>query len=186
MTSTGVTKKVVLFLAMLAAVAAVRGAAAQTTCPNLYMTWHDPVSGAVLRSDPYVCGTDLCAGYRCKVGTEISPACYDSAQCAAACGGECVYVPTAQLDCQTMCSTGSGASSCDVVMTWYKRKTLIRSEPYDCTADACAGLRCLNGNEISPACYSASECSRSCKTGTCVDIPTLQQGDCNATLCGAS
>lgn len=166
--------------------------AADVVCSNLDMVWHDPVTGAVLRSDPYVCGSDLCGGYRCKVGTEISPACYDAAQCPAACAGECVLIPSAQLDCATLCDPGTSppppppAPTCEVDMTWYKRKQLIRTEPYDCTTDTCAGFRCLtkDGTEISPACYSARECARACLTGTCVGIPTLQQGDCNANLCG--
>jgi hypothetical protein len=178
-----VKKRVFPFVAALATVAIVGSVAAfastELTCPNLDMVWHDPESGAVIRSEPYVCGSDLCGGYRCKEGSEISPACYNADQCAAACAGECVYVPTAQLDCETMC----GSAGCGVVMTWYKGRTLLRSEPYECALDACAGSRCLDGNEISPACYSASQCAKSCKRGTCVDIQSLQEGDCNADLC---
>lgn len=149
------------------------------TCTNLNMVWHDPTTGAVIRSEPYACGSDLCGGYRCKEGNEISPACYNAQECAAACAGECVYVPTAQLDCATMCSS----AGCDVRMTWYQRRTLLRSDPYECSLDACTGYRCLVGNEISPACYSATECAKSCRKGKCVNIQTLQAGDCDATLC---
>jgi hypothetical protein len=174
--------KRVLVAVLLAAAGLVMAAPslAQVTCSDLNMVWHDPNTGAILRSEPYVCGSDLCAGYRCKAGNEISPACYNAAECPTACAGECVYVPTAQLDCQTMCS---GSVGCGIVMTWYKGRTLLRSDPYDCTADACAGYRCLKGSEISPACSTASQCAKSCKQGTCVNIPSLQTGDCNADLC---
>lgn len=176
-------RKVFLFVLTLGAVLLVRGgtvsASGEVTCPNLNMVWHDPTTGAILRSEPYMCGSDLCSGYRCKVGNEISPACYNASECPNACAGECVYVPTAQLDCATMCSS----AGCGVMMSWYKGKTLLRSEPYDCTVDACAGYRCLSGLEISPACYNASQCAKSCRKGTCVAIPSLQQGDCTAELC---
>ncbi|MEW6272999.1 MAG: hypothetical protein AB1689_27290 [Thermodesulfobacteriota bacterium] len=177
------TKRTFLLVAAVGAVLAARGgpasASTEVTCSSLSMVWHDPETGAVIRSEPYVCGADLCGGYRCKEGNEISPACYGEAECPVACGGECVHVPTAQLDCATMCN-GAG---CGIQMTWYKRRTLLRSEPYDCTADACTGFRCLDGSEISPACYTAAQCAKSCKSGTCVDVPALQQGDCNAALC---
>ena len=154
--------------------------ASGTTCETLNMVWHDPSSGAVIRSEPYECGADLCAGYRCKEGNEISPACYNAAECPDACAGECVSIPTAQLDCGTTCSS----AGCGVTMIWYKRGKLLREEPYECEADACAGYRCLDGSEISPACYTASQCSKSCKTGTCVSVPSLQgAGDCDGDLC---
>lgn len=175
-------RKAILSVTMLAAMLVFGGtvpARAEMTCPNLFMVWHSS-TGAVLRSEPYTCGSDLCGGYRCKEGNEISPACYNAQQCPVACTGECVYVPTAQLDCETMCSV----TDCGIVMTWYKGKTLLRSEPYDCALDTCAGYRCLEGDEISPACYSASQCAKSCRQGTCVEIPSLQDGDCNAELCG--
>ena len=168
--------------ALAAAVVAQRHTARASTeliCADLYMVWHDPESGEVLRSDPYVCGADLCGGYRCKEGNEISPACYSAAECPSACAGECIYIPTAQLDCENLCSS----TGCSLLMTWYKNRTLLRAEPYDCELDACAGYRCLVGNEISPACYDARQCARSCKNGTCVDIGSLQEGDCNADLC---
>ena len=180
---TTMKRKVFLFVAVLAALAVVRSAAVfastELPCPNLDMVWHDPQSGAVIRSEPYMCGSDLCGGYRCKEGNEISPACYNATECPLACAGECVYVPTAQLDCATMCTSGG----CGVEMTWYKGKTLLRSEPYECELDACDGFRCLNGYEISPACYSASECAKSCRKGACVDIPSVQAGDCNSEIC---
>lgn len=175
--------KAILFITIFTAGVVVPGVPvfASTTliCPELNMVWHDPKTDTVIRSEPYECGADLCDGYRCRVGNEISPACYSTEECVAACGGECVYVPTAQLDCATMCSS----AGCDVQMTWYKHKKLLRSDDYECSLDACTGYRCLMGDEISPACYSASECAKSCRKGTCVDIPSLQQGDCDSALC---
>lgn len=173
-----------LFLAGLATVllTGTAGAFASTevVCSELNMVWHDPQTGAIIRSEPYVCGADLCGGYRCKEGNEISPACYNADQCSIACAGECVDIQAAQLDCESLCAS----ADCGVVMTWYKNRTLLRSEPYVCETDACGGYRCLIGNEISPACYNASQCAKSCRKGTCVDIPSLQSGDCNADLCG--
>ena len=60
--------------------------------------------GRTARPSPYTCGNDLCAGYRCVVGNTISPACFTAEQCAAACAGACVDIPTASLDCSTMCA----------------------------------------------------------------------------------
>ena len=71
-------------------------------CSSLRMTWYDE-AGSLLQSIPYTCSEDLCAGFRCIVGDEISPACYDDLQCASACGGWCLSIPDAQFDCPALC-----------------------------------------------------------------------------------
>ncbi len=52
--------------------------------------------------------------------------------------------------------------------------------PYACGADLCQGFRCVLGNTISPACYTASQCADAC-AGDCVDVQTAQL-DCS-TMC---
>ena len=54
------------------------------------------------------------------------------------------------------------------------------SSPYTCGADLCGGFRCVIGDTISPACYSADQCAAAC-AGSCVDIQTAQL-DCT-TMC---
>jgi len=54
------------------------------------------------------------------------------------------------------------------------------SAPYTCGADLCGGFRCVVGNTISAACYTAAQCSEAC-AGSCVDVQTAQL-DC-ATMC---
>ncbi len=151
-----------------------------TTCGNLVYVWPGGTTG------PYTCGADLCAGFRCVVGNTISPACYAADQCAAACAGVCVDVPTAQLDCATMCTVQPPANepppvlpaTCDtLVYSWPDGATM----PYTCE-DSCVGQRCLTGTTISPECYTVPvECAAACPgpDGTCVDTPT---DDC-AGLC---
>jgi cysteine-rich repeat protein len=50
--------------------------------------------------------------------------------------------------------------------------------PYTCGKDLCAGYRCVVGNTISPACYTADQCAAAC-AGACVDVQTAQL-DCSA------
>ena len=48
---------------------------------DLEMVWE--IDGEVIRSDPYIYGTDLCPGFRCLLkdsNSEISPACYNEQQ----------------------------------------------------------------------------------------------------------
>jgi len=54
------------------------------------------------------------------------------------------------------------------------------TSPYTCGADLCAGFRCVTGNTISPACYSADQCAAAC-AGSCVDVQAAQL-DCK-TMC---
>ena len=140
------------------------------TCGNLVYSWPTGTTS------PYTCGADLCAGYRCVLGTTISPACYTAEQCAAACAGTCVHIPTAQLDCSTMCEVQPPANEpppvvpptcANLVYSWPDGSTL----PYTCD-DACAGERCVVGTTISPACYTPAECAAACD-GTCVDVQTI-------------
>jgi hypothetical protein len=48
---------------------------------DLEMVWE--IDGEVIRSDPYIYGTDLCPGFRCLLkdsNSEISPSCYNEQQ----------------------------------------------------------------------------------------------------------
>jgi hypothetical protein len=153
---------------------------AASTCGNLVYKWPNG------NTSPYTCGNDLCAGFRCVIGNTISPACYTAQQCASACGGACVDVQTAALDCSTMCTVQPPATepppptpSCANLSYGWPDGT---SMPYSCD-DTCAGQRCVSGSVISPECYGAGECDGStCPDGTCVDTPP---GDCSA-FCAAA
>lgn len=57
-------------------------------------------------------------------------------------------------------------STCgNLVFSWPSGTT----SPYTCGNDLCAGFRCVLGNTISPACYTADQCAAAC-SGTCVDV----------------
>jgi cysteine-rich repeat protein len=51
------------------------------------------------------------------------------------------------------------------------------TSPYTCGADLCGGYRCVVGDTISPACYTAEQCAAAC-SGACVDVQTAQL-DCS-------
>lgn len=57
-----------------------------------------------------------------------------------------------------------------IEMVW---QGMGRREPYDYSADLCAGYRCLNGTEISPSCLNYSECA-DCD-GACISIPEMRE-----------
>lgn len=153
---------------------------ASSTCGNLVYTWPTGTTA------PYTCGADLCGGYRCVIGNTISPACYTAGQCAAACGGSCVDVQTAQLDCSTMCavqppvSTPPPPATCDTLSYVWPDGTAM---PYSCD-DECHGQRCVTGSTISPECFKGNDCdATTCPDGTCVDTPP---DDCAAFCAAAS
>ena len=54
------------------------------------------------------------------------------------------------------------------------------TSPYTCGQDLCQGFRCVVGDTISPACYTADQCAAAC-AGSCVDVQTAQL-DCS-TMC---
>ncbi|MBU0980269.1 MAG: hypothetical protein KJ709_05655 [Nanoarchaeota archaeon] len=59
-------------------------------------------------------------------------------------------------------------------MVWYDHYgNEIRRDKYSYDGDTCSGYRCLDGNEISPSCYTYQECANSCDA-KCVHIPTMQ------------
>ena len=148
------------------------------SCGNLVYAWPNGTTA------PYTCGSDLCGGYRCVTGNTISPACFTAEQCAASCAGSCVDIPTASLDCGTMCTVQPPATqpppplpvTCDSLSYSWPDGT---STPYAC-ADSCTGQRCVVGTTISPTCYDPGACDAStCPDGTCVDVPA---DDCGS-LC---
>lgn len=144
---------------------------APATCGNLVYSWPNGTTS------PYTCGNDTCAGYRCVAGNTISPACFTAEQCAIGCAGECVDIPTASLDCSTLCSVQPPATepppvppaTCDDLFYSFPDGT---STPYACD-DTCIGQRCVTGTTISPTCYAPGACdATTCPDGTCVDTPT--------------
>lgn len=42
---------------------------------------------------------DLCGGYRCLTGNAISPSCFSASECAASCGGTCLFIPSMRDIC---------------------------------------------------------------------------------------
>ncbi|MFN2427192.1 MAG: MopE-related protein [Candidatus Binatia bacterium] len=86
--------------------------------------------------------------------------------------------------CSTLCLgtqpppvTPPPASTCgNLFFSWPTGLT----SPYTCGSDTCKGFRCLAGNTISPACYTAAQCADAC-SGDCVDIQTANL-DCT-TMC---
>jgi len=75
-------------------------------CTGLEMTW-----SGVGRRDPYTFSGDTCNGYRCLVGNEISPACYNDQQCTQICSGSCINILSAKTQCTTSPTLPSPAPS---------------------------------------------------------------------------
>lgn len=63
-------------------------------CNNLQMVWDDSN-----RADNYDYLNDSCNGFRCLIGSSISPSCYNSSQCKNACNGYCVDINDAKNKC---------------------------------------------------------------------------------------
>ena len=83
-------------------------------CAKVDMLWRAP-DGTVLRRDPncasgepspttfcYSFVADSCAGYRCLVHEDISPACYTLKECHAACRAHCVSIPGMRQRCSAI------------------------------------------------------------------------------------
>ncbi|MEM4240016.1 MAG: hypothetical protein QXM31_00720 [Candidatus Woesearchaeota archaeon] len=69
-------------------------AAQAAGCAGIQMVWEQG------RRENYTYAADLCTGYRCLRGNEISPACHNAVSCPAACtDGTCVYIPDAKQQC---------------------------------------------------------------------------------------
>ena len=86
-------------------------------------------------------------------------------------------------DCNSLClgnqtpGAPQASQTCgNLVYSWPSGTT----SPYTCGADLCMGYRCVQGNTISPACYTAEQCAAAC-VGSCVDVQTAQM-DC-ANMC---
>ncbi|MFN2376822.1 MAG: MopE-related protein [Candidatus Binatia bacterium] len=87
-------------------------------------------------------------------------------------------------DCSSLClgtqappSSPPPAATCgNLSYTWPNGTAL----PYTCGSDLCQGFRCVVGNTISPACYTAGQCAEAC-AGDCVDVQTANL-DCS-TMC---
>ncbi len=62
-------------------------------CVDVKMVWF---SG---REDSYSYQDDLCSGYRCLNGREITPSCYNFEQCKESCGGDCVDIEEQKRIC---------------------------------------------------------------------------------------
>lgn len=86
--------------------------------------------------------------------------------------------------CSSLClgtqpppGTPPPAAACgNLVYAWPNGTT----SPYTCGNDLCAGYRCVVGNTISPACFTADQCATAC-AGECVDIQVAAL-DCS-TMC---
>lgn len=140
---------------------------------------------------------DACDGYRCLVGSEISPACFAQAECAQTCAGRCIDIRDPQNLCtsrggwggirvETTARPDAGTVGCnEPAMVWLddaggvmrrdpncaSRETADAGFCYSFADDACEGFRCLTGDAISPACYSEQQCAAAC-TGLCLSIPS--------------
>jgi hypothetical protein len=66
-------------------------------CRPLSMVWE--IDGIEIRREGYNFVADSCAGYRCLVGNDISPACYNERECPTACSGLCLFIPSMQKQC---------------------------------------------------------------------------------------
>jgi len=113
------------------------------------MVWHD-ASNAVIRSDKYVCGTDACDGYRCVVGNEISPACYNADQCASICGGQCVKIlkDVSLTFTATPSSVTSGQSS---LLSWSSTNATSCTSSGDGASWMWPSSRYISGAQYTPA-----------------------------------
>jgi eight-cysteine-cluster-containing protein len=85
-------------------------------CEGIEMVWF--VEGEEVRRDPdcdsnrsscyncegfcYSFASDGCDSYRCLTGNEINPACYTFQECIEACDNECVNIPLAKEQCETI------------------------------------------------------------------------------------
>ena len=85
-------------------------------CEGIEMVWF--VEGEEVRRDPdcdsdrsncyncegfcYSFASDSCPAYRCLTGNEINPSCYTFQECIEACDNECVYIPLAKEQCETI------------------------------------------------------------------------------------
>lgn len=105
--------------------------------------------------------------------------CENDNQCTSKTCGAIIATPPAQNTTGTkMCHPAPSITVTPTIsvcegktMVWRDSSgSITRSEPYSCTEDTCQGYRCVNGNEISPACYNESECPSACTTGVCVKI----------------
>jgi len=103
-------------------------------CTGIEMVW--PTVG---RREPYVYGTDACAGYRCLTGKEISPACYSAQECPAACtGGTCVSITEMKQQCPLKCNSYTGMNPCiDDRQCYYDQET-GKCYPYDINRQTCS------------------------------------------------
>ena len=93
-------------------------------------------------------------------------------------GEECDDNNTVPDDgCSSLClgtqpppSVAPPSTTCgNLVYAWPNGTT----SPYTCGNDLCAAYRCVVGNTISPACYTADQCAAAC-AGSCVDVQTAQ------------
>jgi hypothetical protein len=69
------------------------------------MVWE--IDGQEIRREGYVFVGDACAGYRCLVGNDISPACYNDRECPTACKGLCLSVPSMAIQCPVRIDGGA-------------------------------------------------------------------------------
>lgn len=66
----------------------------------LQMIWED--DGRIVRREPYDFHSDRCDGLRCALsaGSDISPACFNEAECQRDCGGRCLSIADMQALCR--------------------------------------------------------------------------------------
>jgi hypothetical protein len=167
-------------------------------CRPLSMVWK--IDGIETRREGYTFVADSCAGYRCVVGNDISPACYNERECPTVCSGLCLSVPSMRTQCPIKFDAGEAIDrptsiavdadeplACDGVdMVWEANDVELRRDRncasqvasssgfcYSFAEDTCDGYRCLVGNDLSPSCYSPSACPGKC-SGRCVLIATMR------------
>lgn len=171
-------------------------------CTDGEMVWYD-AEGVETRRD-YNCSSeqtsasgfcysfidDLCSGYRCVEGNDVSSTCLSETDCQASCGGTCVSISSMNTRCTTNLCTSADMVWNDADGTETRRDDNCASGSgpvsiggfcYDFTVDTCTGYRCVEGSDVSSICLSETDCQVSCG-GTCLSIPSMDTL-CTANLC---
>ncbi|MCX6739989.1 MAG: hypothetical protein NTZ49_02040 [Candidatus Parcubacteria bacterium] len=100
--------------------------------------------------------------------------CDNTALIETVCNSQTDYTKNTQrFLCPNGCNDGACVVKCTGInMVW---PDAGRSDPYTYATDSCDGYRCLDGNSISPSCYSYRECIATCKQ--CINISAVK-GQC--------
>ncbi|MFH0949429.1 MAG: PKD domain-containing protein [Candidatus Aenigmatarchaeota archaeon] len=103
-------------------------------CNGVEMVWY--TDGKEIRRDPYsyTAERDRCNGYRCLIGNEISPACYNFKECQDACSGGCVDISSAIKQCgSTSGGKDGGTTPVEAQATQMEKTIPSLPRPYGCS-----------------------------------------------------